>query len=72
MPFSHEFSNWSVEGMDAEYEPENWAKAINNTNFRKSFLYASTILSRWPSRQPEGYDNYKLNTHHAPQLLCQR
>ncbi|MFR6093555.1 MAG: ABC transporter substrate-binding protein, partial [Faecalibacterium prausnitzii] len=30
MPFSHEFSNWSVEGMDAEYEPENWAKAINN------------------------------------------
>ena len=39
MQAEREFSNWSVEGMDAEYEPENWAKAINNTNFRKSFLY---------------------------------
>ena len=39
MPFAHEFSNWNVEGVDAEYEPENWAKAINNTNFRKAFLY---------------------------------
>ena len=49
MPFAHEFSNWNVEGVDAEYEPENWAKAINNTNFRKAFLYASTTPLRWLS-----------------------
>ena len=28
MPFSDEFSNWSVEGMDAEYEPENWGSNL--------------------------------------------
>ena len=40
MPFAHEFSNWNVTGVDAQYEPDNWAKAVNSTNFRKAFLYA--------------------------------
>lgn len=66
MPFSHEFSNWSVEGMDAEYEPENWAKAINNTNFRKSFLYGINNSVTLAVKAPEGYDNYKLNTITPP------
>ena len=66
MPFSHEFSNWSVEGMDAEYEPENWAKAINNTNFRKSFLYGINNSVTLAVKAPEGYDNYKLNTIRPP------
>lgn len=62
MPFSHEFSNWSVEGMDAEYEPENWAKAINNTNFRKAFLYGINNAVTLAVSAPLGYDSYKLNT----------
>ena len=66
MPFSHEFSNWSVEGMDAEYEPENWAKAINNTNFRKSFLYGINNSVTLAVKAPEGYDNYKLSTITPP------
>ena len=43
MPFYHEFSNQTVEGLDDTYEPENWAKAINSTNFRKASCTASTI-----------------------------
>ena len=70
MPFSHEFSNWSVEGMDAEYEPENWAKAINNTNFRKSFLYGINNSVTLAVKAPEGYDNYKLNTITPPSFCA--
>ena len=40
LPYRHEFSNWTVTGVDAQYEPDNWAKAINSTNFRRAFLYA--------------------------------
>ena len=70
MPFSHEFSNWSVEGMDAEYEPENWAKAINNTNFRKAFLYGINNSVTLAVKAPEGYDNYKLNTITPPSFCA--
>ena len=70
MPFSHEFSNWSVEGMDAEYEPENWAKAINNTNFRKSFLYGINNSVTLAVKAPEGYDNYKLHTITPPSFCA--
>ena len=70
MPFSHEFSNWSVEGMDADYEPENWAKAINNTNFRKSFLYGINNSVTLAVKAPEGYDNYKLNTITPPSFCA--
>ena len=69
MPFAHEFSNWSVEGVDAEYEPENWAKAINNTNFRKAFLYGINNAVTLAVSAPLGYDSYKLNTITPPQLL---
>ena len=27
MPFAHEFSNWNVEGVDAEYEPDGCAES---------------------------------------------
>lgn len=69
MPFAHEFSNWSVEGVDAEYEPENWAKAINNTNFRKAFLYGINNAVTLAVSAPLGYDSYKLNTITPPELL---
>ena len=59
-----------VEGMDAEYEPENWAKAINNTNFRKSFLYGINNSVTLAVKAPEGYDNYKLNTITPPSFCA--
>ena len=70
MPFAHEFSNWSVEGVDAEYEPENWAKAINNTNFRKAFLYGINNSVTLAVAAPEGYEGYKLNTITPPNFCA--
>lgn len=70
MPFHHEFSNWTVGGMDAEYEPENWAKAINNTNFRKSFLYGINNAVTLAVSAPEGYEGYKLNTITPPSFCA--
>ena len=70
MPFAHEFSNWSVEGVDAEYEPENWAKAINNTNFRKAFLYGINNAVTLAVSAPLGYDSYKLNTITPPNFCA--
>ncbi len=37
LPYRHEFTNWTVTGVDAQYEPDNWAKAINSTNFPQGF-----------------------------------
>ncbi len=54
LPYRHEFSNWTVTGVDAEYEPENWAKAINNTNFRKSFLYGINNAVTLAVQAPDG------------------
>ena len=70
MPFAHEFSNWNVEGVDAEYEPENWAKAINNTNFRKAFLYGINNAVTLAVSAPLGYDSYKLNTITPPSFCA--
>ena len=70
MPFAHEFSNWNVEGVDAEYEPENWAKAINNTNFRKAFRYGINNAVTLAVSAPLGYDSYKLNTITPPNFCA--
>lgn len=70
MPFAHEFSNWSVGGLNAEYEPENWAKAINSTNFRKAFLYGINNAVTLAVSAPEGYEGYKLNTITPPSFCA--
>lgn len=70
MPFSHEFSNWSVEGVDEQYEPANWAKAINNTNFRKAFLYGINNAVTLAITAPQGYNGYKLNTITPPSFCA--
>lgn len=70
MPFAHSFSNWEVGGMEAEYEPDNWAKAINSTNFRKSFLYAINNNVTLAVLAPEGYEGYKLNTVTPPSFCA--
>ena len=40
LPYAHEFSNWNVTGVDAQYEPDNWAACL--------FLYPAY---RWTCRQ---------------------
>ena len=70
MPFAHSFPNWEVGGMEAEYEPDNWAKAINSTNFRKSFLYAINNNVTLAVPAPEGYEGYKLNTVTPPSFCA--
>lgn len=44
--------DYTTEGMegysiDEQYEPENWAKAVNNENFRQSIRYAINRLSTY-------------------------
>ena len=70
MPFYHEFSNQTVEGLDDTYEPENWAKAINSTNFRKAFLYGINNSVTLAVSAPEGYEGYKLNTVTPPSFCA--
>ena len=69
-PLPHNFSNATVDGLDAEYEPENWAKAINSTNFRKAFLYGINNAVTLAVQAPEGYENYKLNTVTPPSFCA--
>ena len=69
-PLPHNFSNATVDGLDAEYEPENWAKAINSTNFRKAFLYGINNAVTLAVKAPEGYENYKLNTVTPPSFCA--
>ena len=70
MPFYHEFSNQTVEGLDDTYEPENWAKAINSTNFRKAFLYGINNAVTLAVNAPEGYEGYMLNTVTPPSFCA--
>lgn len=70
MPFYHEFSGQTVEGLDDAYEPENWAKAINSTNFRKAFLYGINNSVTLAVTAPEGYEGYKLNTVTPPSFCA--
>jgi oligopeptide transport system substrate-binding protein len=72
MPFKHSFSNQEVEGVDEQYEPKNWAKAINNTNFRKAFLYGINNDQALAVKAPEGYADYKLNTVTPPSFCANK
>ena len=70
LPYRHEFSNWTVTGVDAQYETDNWAKVINSTNFRRAFLYAINPSVTLAVTAPEGYDNYKLHTITPPSFCA--
>lgn len=52
MPFSHEFSNWSVEGMDASMSRRTGPRPSTTPTSASPSSTASTTLSRWPSRHP--------------------
>ena len=70
LPYPHQFSNWNTTGVDAQYEPDNWVKAINSTSFRKAFLYAINPAVTLAVTAPEGYDNYKLHTITPPSFCA--
>ena len=70
MPVAHSFANSEVEGVDAEYEPDNWLKAINNTNFRKAFLYGINNDLTLAVQAPRGFESYKLHTVTPPNFCA--
>ena len=70
LPYAHSFSNWNTTGVDAQYQPDNWAKAVNSTNFRKAFLYAINSAVTLAVTAPEGYENYKLHTITPPSFCA--
>ena len=70
LPYAHSFSNWNTTGVDAQYQPDNWAKAVNSTNFRKAFLYAINPAVTLAVTAPEGYENYKLHTITPPSFCA--
>ncbi len=48
--------------FDAEYEPANWEKAVNNTNFRKSLFHAINRMAVMMTHEPFNPQNRLLNT----------
>ena len=70
LPYAHQFSNWNTTGVDAQYQPDNWAKAVNSTNFRKAFLYAINPAVTLAVTAPEGSENYKLHTITPPSFCA--
>ena len=70
LPYAHQFPNWNPPGVDAQYQPDNWAKAVNSTNFRKAFLYAINPAVTLAVTAPEGYENYKLHTITPPSFCA--
>ena len=70
LPYAHQFPNWNTIGVDAQYQPDNWAKAVNSTNFRKAFLYAINPAVTLAVTAPEGYENYKLHTITPPSFCA--
>ena len=70
LPYAHQFPNWNTTGVDAPYQPDNWAKAVNSTNFRKAFLYAINPAVTLAVTAPEGYENYKLHTITPPSFCA--
>ena len=70
LPYAHQFPNWNTTGVDAQYQPDNWVKAVNSTNFRKAFLYATNPAVTLAVTAPEGYENYKLHTITPPSFCA--
>lgn len=47
---------------EEEYGPDNWLKAVNNENFRKSIYYALDREAAVMTSYPYGYEDQLLNT----------
>lgn len=48
--------------FDAQYEPDNWTKAVNNEDFRKSIFYGLDRIKALAVAEPYNPDKQLLNT----------
>ena len=48
--------------FDAEYEPENWTKAVNNENFRQSIVHALNRMPALAAQDPLDPASFVSNT----------
>ncbi|WDV45008.1 peptide ABC transporter substrate-binding protein [Clostridiaceae bacterium M8S5] len=48
--------------FDAQYEPENWRKAVNNKNFRKAFFHGLDRIAAMTTAEPYSPENKINNT----------
>ncbi|MBW7573048.1 peptide ABC transporter substrate-binding protein [Caproiciproducens faecalis] len=55
--------------FDAQYEPDNWTKAVNNENFRKSIFYGLDRIKALSVAEPYNPDKQLLNTVTPPALV---
>ncbi|WP_444659157.1 peptide ABC transporter substrate-binding protein [Caproiciproducens sp. R2] len=55
--------------FDAQYEPDNWTKAVNNENFRKSVFYGLDRIKALAVAEPYNPDKQLLNTVTPPALV---
>jgi oligopeptide transport system substrate-binding protein len=57
--------------FDAEYEPENWKIAVNNTNFRNSIKYAFNRVAAMQTEEPYNPEYRIINTITPPNFAAQ-
>ncbi len=55
--------------FDAQYQPENWKKAVNNENFRKSLFYGLDRLKVLSISEPTHPEKQLLNTITPPDFV---
>lgn len=55
--------------FDAQYEPENWKKAVNNENFRKSIFYGLDRVKAISVAEPNHPEQQLLNTITPPDFV---
>ncbi len=57
--------------FDAEYEPENWKKAVNNSNFRKSIMAGFNRVATMTTEDPYNPKHRIINTITPPNFASQ-
>ncbi|WP_326911362.1 peptide ABC transporter substrate-binding protein [Sedimentibacter sp. MB31-C6] len=57
--------------FDAEYDPENWKIAVNNTNFRKSIMSAFNRVAAMTTQDPYNPEYRIINTITPPEFTSQ-
>lgn len=57
--------------FDAEYEPENWKIAVNNSNFRNSIKYAFNRAAAMQTEEPYNPEYRIINTITPPNFAAQ-
>jgi len=57
--------------FDAEYEPENWKLAVNNSNFRKSIVSAFNRVAANATEDPYNPEYRIINTITPPNFASQ-